>query len=308
MDLSAEERGKFHENPAAFLAKAVKEHAAASAANRLPEYKNEPVIAAPLIGFADGRDPLFHEYKKKEIIGDFHLTPEEALVTYLERQQKKAPDKPLEAVSVISIAFTPSRETRLSNPANARMASPRWSQAYGSAFGLMQETLSYMVSLLETAGQTAVAPACTRPMSIKISPEGLPYTDWSEKHAAYAAGLGTFGLHTSLITPKGIPLHIGSIITDLALTPTPRVYDNRRVHCRYYSDDSCRICAEHCPSGAVDTGVFDGKKCMAYTREELPKVSRQLYGESRPGEHPMCALCQIRVPCEVGVPRATQNM
>jgi epoxyqueuosine reductase QueG len=166
----------------------------------------------------------------------------------------------------------------------------------------MSETLSRVAALLESEGHQAVAPVCTRPMTIKISPEGLPYTDWSEKHAAHAAGLGTFGLHTSLITAAGVPLHIGSVITDLALEPTKRTYENYRAYCRHYRDDSCQLCARHCPSGAVNAGTFDGKKCMAYSREGLPRVNRELYGENKPGEHPMCALCQIRVPCEAGIP------
>ncbi len=304
MILTAGDRQKLAADPARFLEKALKEYAIASPANRLPNFNNEPVIAEPIIGFADGRDPLFSEYKRKDIIGEYHLTPEEAMATYLERQQKKALDKRLQAVSVIAVAFTPSRETRLSNPNNARMASPRWGRAYGTSFGLMYETLNYAVSLLEAAGRRAVAPACTRPMSIKISPEGLPYADWSEKHAAYAAGLGTFGLNTSLITEAGLPTQIGSIITDLAITATPRIYDNYRAHCRGYRDDSCRLCAKHCPSGAVNIKAFDGKKCMAYTHDVLPGINRELYGESKPGTHPMCALCQIRLPCEAGFPRA----
>jgi epoxyqueuosine reductase len=304
MNLSPQDKRKLKENPTAFLETAIKEHVAASTANRLPDYNNEPVIAEPVIGFTDGRDPLFQEYKKKEIIGDFHLTPEEALVTYLEKQQKKVKDKRPATLSVISIAFAPSRDTRKSNQPKPTMASPRWSYTYGRAFGLMAETLNRVVSLLEAGGYQAVAPVCTRPMSIKISPDGLPYTDWSEKHAAYAAGLGTFGLNTSLITAAGIPLHLGSVITDLAIAPTPRTYDNHRAYCLHYRDESCHLCAQHCPSGAVNTQVFDGKKCMAYTREELPRINRELYGESKPGSHPMCALCQIRLPCEAGIPRA----
>jgi len=303
MNLSRKDRQKLWEDPGAFLTNAINEYIIASALNYLPEYNNEPVVGVPLIGFADGRDPLFQEYKKNEIIGDFHLTPEEAFVTYLEKQQKKAPEKRPSALSVISIALPPSRETRLSNKPNAKMASPRWSQAYGRAFGLMSETLNHIVQLLETAGYQAVAPACTRPMSIKISPTGLPYTDWSEKHAAYAAGLGTFGLHTSLITPSGVPLHLGSIINDLAIKATSRPYDRHQMYCRHYSDDSCQLCVRHCPSGAVNVAVFDGRKCMEYAGKVLPGLYRELHGEPRPGSHPMCALCQIRVPCEAGVPR-----
>jgi epoxyqueuosine reductase len=302
MKLSIKDKQKLKENPTAFLETAIKEHIAASTANRLPDYNNEPVITEPVIGFADGHDPLFQEYKKSEIIGDFHLTPEEALITYLERQHKEALNKRPAAISVISIAFTPSPDTRKSNPPNAAMASPRWSQAYGRAFGLMAETLNRVVTLLEAGGYQAVAPACTRPMFIKISPEGLPYTDWSEKHAAYAAGLGTFGLNTGIITRVGMPTQIGSIITDLEIMATPRTYDNYRTHCLYYRDDSCQLCARRCPSGAVNIRVFNGKKCMVYTHDELPKLDRELHGESKPDSHPMCALCQIRLPCEAGIP------
>jgi epoxyqueuosine reductase QueG len=303
MEISSEDRQKLEADPARFLTRAIKEYALNRPANRLADYNNEPVIAAPLIGFADGRDPIFLEFKNKEIIGDFHLTPEEAFATYLERQQKKTPDKRPEAISVISVAFIASRETRLSNSPNARMASQRWGRAYGTAFFMMNETLNHTVSLLEAAGHLAVAPVCTRPMSIKISPEGLPCADWSEKHVAYAAGIGTFGLHTSLITPAGVPLHLGSVITDLAIKPTPRSYDQPRTYCRHFRDDSCHTCAQHCPSGAVNTKGFDGKKCMAYSRDELPRLDRELNGEPQPGTHPMCALCQIRVPCEARIPK-----
>ena len=304
MELTPGEKRKLKANPARFLVKAIKRYAAASPANRLPDFNNEPAIAEPIIGFADGNDPIFREYKKKEIIGDYHLMPEEALSVYLEKQQKKALDRKPSAVSVISVAFTPSRETRLSNLPDAPMASTRWSQSYGTAFGLMSETMSYVVSLLEAAGFRAVAPVCTRPLSIKISPEGLPYSEWSEKHAAYAAGLGTFGLNTGIITAAGLPMQIGSVITDLALEPGPRTHDNYRAHCLHYRDDSCELCAQRCPSGAVNTASFDGKKCMVYTHDELPKIDRELHGESKPGSHPMCALCQIKLPCEAGFPRA----
>jgi epoxyqueuosine reductase len=304
MKLSAKDRQKLRENPGTFLVTAIRSYVAASAFNRLREYNNDPVVAEPVIGFADGRDPLFLEFKKKEIIGDFHLTPEEGLPIYLGKQNKPVKEKQPETLSVISIAFTPSKETRRSNLADAKMASPRWGRAYGRAFSLMSETLSQVVALLEAGGYQAVAPVCTRLMTIKISPEGLPYTDWSEKHAAYVAGLGTFGLHTSLITPAGVPLHIGSVITDLALTPTPRKYNDFRTYCRHYRDDSCAHCSQHCPSGAVNTLVFDGKKCMAYTMNELPKLHAKMHGDTGKDVHPMCALCQIKVPCEVRLPRA----
>ena len=303
MELTSGERQKLKKNPEQYLAATIKHYALNNPASHMPDFNNEPIIAEPLVGFADGFDPIFMEYKKSEIIGEFHLTPEEAFNIFLEKQGKTRPEKKPPAISVISVAFPPSRETRLSNPPKAPMASVRWGRAYGAAFGLMLETLNRVVSLLEAAGHRAVAPVLTRPPSIKISPGGLPYTDWSEKHAAYAAGLGTFGLHTSLITPAGIPLHIGSVITDLPLKPSPRANDNYRVFCLHFRDASCQLCADHCPSGAVNTMAFQGKKCLEYARNELPKLNARINGDTGKDAHPMCALCQIRVPCEAGIPR-----
>lgn len=302
MNLASQEAREFKANPARYIKKAIKKYTATSPLNRLPDYNDEPVIAEPLVGFADGYDPIFDEFKKDSIIGSSHLTPLEALKAYSEKQKKPVTDNQPAALSVISVAFTLTKETRLSNNSKSRLAAPRWRYAYGHAFGLMGETLTHIVSLLESSGCQAVAPVCTRPMPFLISSDGLPYTDWSEKHAAYAAGLGTFGLNTSLITSSGVSAHLGSIITDLVLKASPRAYDNHRAYCLHFLDGSCGKCAEHCPSGAVTTGAFSGKKCMNYTMNDLQKLSRELEGELKPGDHPMCALCQIRVPCEAGIP------
>jgi epoxyqueuosine reductase QueG len=302
MKILKKDRQRFEANPALFLETAINEHIATSTTNRLPDYNNEPVTNKPLVGIADGYDHIFQYFKKESIIGNFHLSPGEALATYLKKQKKNASEKQPSALSVISVAFTFPKNTRLSNRPKSKMAATRWRHAYGRAFGLMSETLSYVVSLLEASGYQAVAPVCTRPMSIMISPDGLPYTDWSEKHIAYAAGLGTFGLNTSLITPAGVPVHLGSVITDLALTPTPRTYDDHHAYCLYYRDGSCQSCAKHCPSGAVNVQAFEGKKCLFYAHNDLPRLARELNEEIEEGGHPMCALCQIRVPCETGIP------
>lgn len=42
---------------------------------RLTSTDDEPIFCDPFVGFADGDDPLFSEYKR--IIGDFHFTPRE---------------------------------------------------------------------------------------------------------------------------------------------------------------------------------------------------------------------------------------
>ena len=46
---------------------------ASSPLNRLQRIDGTPMFDTPLVGIADGYDPLFEQYKR--IIGPFHLTP-----------------------------------------------------------------------------------------------------------------------------------------------------------------------------------------------------------------------------------------
>ena len=57
----------------AFIEKIVSE----SSLNRLNTIDGGLIFDVPLVGVANGRDPLFTEYK--QVIGDFYLTPVEAL-------------------------------------------------------------------------------------------------------------------------------------------------------------------------------------------------------------------------------------
>lgn len=66
-------RELFEANSAAFIEKAIKEYVAASPGNCFQAFDGDPIFDEPLIGFADGDDAIFQDYKA--IIGDFHLTP-----------------------------------------------------------------------------------------------------------------------------------------------------------------------------------------------------------------------------------------
>ena len=125
-----------------------------------------------------------------------------------------------------------------------------------------------------------------------------PYvTDWSERHVAYAAGLGTFGLSKGLITAKGMAGRIGSVITDAPFAPTPRPYSSPFEYCTI-----CGACQARCPAGAIDKskGCALGKDqtiCGPYVMGSKlpPHGPKQLvrYG---------CGKCQVCVPCETGIP------
>jgi ferredoxin len=303
MKISKLDRERLETDPNLFLETVIKEYVANSLENRLPAYNNEPVCDEPLVGFANGDDPIFQDFKKEAIMGEFHFTPEEALATYLKRQKKNAGEKKPASLSIISIVFTATNKTRLSNRPESVMASPRWQYAFGRGIAFMENALEHLVSLLEALGYQAVAPSCTKPvLFLWRLPDG-PTSDWSEKHVAYAAGLGTFGLNSGLITRRGAALHCGSVITDLFLKPTPRVYDNPWANCLYYRNGSCQRCVQRCPSGALSEQGYDRKRCLFYHEVELPRISKDLGREPKEGEHPpVCSLCQTKVPCENRIP------
>jgi epoxyqueuosine reductase len=302
------ERERLAKNPNLFLETAIKKYVAHHPENRLPRYSNELLAEPPLVGFADGYDSIFNEFKNGAVIGEFHFTPEEALSTYLKRQHIKAKRKKPSSISVISMVFTATPKTRRSNHRESVMSSPRWQYAFGRGMMLMQSTLGYLVSLLESLGYQAVAPMTTNPAFFLWQISGGPTSDWSEKHIAYAAGLGAFGLNSGLITPRGAALHCGSVITDLAITPTPRAYDNYLANCLYYRNGSCQRCIRRCPSGALSKQGYDSIKCFFYHEIELPKICKDLGREPEGGGHPVCSLCQTKVPCENGIPRACQYL
>ncbi|MBC8453473.1 epoxyqueuosine reductase [PVC group bacterium] len=93
-----------------------------------------------------------------------------------------------------------------------------------------------------------------KPMTVsgkwRIHPYKDTPTDWcadfSNRHAAVAAGLGEFGLHALIITPEfGMKQRFCSVITDAPLTPDP-MYSGPPL-C-----DKCMACVKVCPVKAID--------------------------------------------------------
>src|SRR5271157_2049043 len=91
---------QIEKNPAAFLEAEIKKYIANSPNNIMPDFPGEHMWDEPLVGFANGDDPLFTEYKN--IIGDFHVTPREALEMNL---KKRRWDTTILKTSVLSLTF-----------------------------------------------------------------------------------------------------------------------------------------------------------------------------------------------------------
>ena len=271
----------------------IRRFVAESPANRFPG-SIEPYWDEPLVGFAAAGDPLFTDYKR--IIGNFHLTPNE-LVT-------AAPEgEPWQPATVICWSLPVTRPTRESNRRETRVPSRQWAEtrSFGEQFnGALRRQ---MVAWLTGRGYRAVAPQLSPAWKeFSDTPVGIAST-WSERHAAFAAGLGTFSLNDALITPKGIAHRLGSVITDLVLTPSGRPYPDHRHNCLWYREGTCAACVGRCPVGAITRdGGHDKTRCRAYVYEELPREVGERYNVPATG----CGLCQTKVPCEGCIPPGTR--
>ena len=267
----------------------IRRFAAESPANRFPD-STERYFDEPLVGFAAACDPLFTDYKR--IIGDFHFTPHELVAA--------APEgEPWQPATVICWVLPVTRPTRESNRQENRIPSRQWAEtrSYGEQFnGALRR---HVVAWLTTRGNAAVAPQFSPAWrEFADTPVGIAST-WSERHAAYAAGLGTFSLNDALITPQGIAHRLGTVITDLVLVPSQRPYPDHRHNCLWYREGTCGACVGRCPVGAITRdGGHDKKTCRMYVYEELPRTVGEVYGVPQTG----CGLCQTRVPCEGVIP------
>lgn len=252
-----------------------------SPANRFPG-GTEPYFDAPLIGFVAAADPLFQEYK--QIIGPFHRTPAEILAG---------------AAAVISWVLPITHATRESNRPQTQFPSRPWAQtrSFGEQFNAALRR--HLTQWLTDQGHPTVAPQLSQEwQELADTPVGIAST-WSERHAAYAAGLGTFSLNDALITPKGIAHRCGSVITTLTLAPTPRTYPHFRHNCLYYRNASCGLCIARCPIGAISKDGHDKNACSVYVYKTAVAAVAQEYDVTSTG----CGLCQTKVPCEAGIPK-----
>ncbi len=256
-------------------------------ANRFPG-NGGPYFDAPLVGFASARDPLFVRYKS--VIGEYHLTPSQLM------ESAFGPATGGEG-TVICWILPITSSTLASNCGQKRWPSREWAytRTYGEAFN--NQLRQHMVKFLENMGQRAMAPLLDKVWHIVETDAGLS-SNWSERHVAYAAGLGTFSLNDGFITEKGMAHRCGSAITDLVLSPSSRPYKDRAEYCLFHREGTCGACIARCPAHAISRDGHDKKKCYLYAYKEITEAVGKQYGVDAIG----CGLCQTGVPCESAIP------
>lgn len=241
--------------------------------NVLPDGDNPPIWDLPVIGIASAHDPLFRRLQAPEAVGPMHRLPEDWLPG---------------VESVISVFLPFSDPIWKSYKPDSRYSSREFGSGRWNGAKFLNVIRRALIRFADEHGGIGLAPN----IDPRYGVEG-PRPFWSERHVAFAAGVGTFGLHQNLITAKGSYGRICSAVTTLKLDPTPRDYTDVYGHCLYVSHGTCGTCIDRCPTKAI---TVDGKVLG-------------LCGKNGNGEHWKawgywaCGHCQTFTPCSRGIPQ-----
>jgi ferredoxin len=263
----------------------------ASPANTMENPAGEPAWGPPLVGYARGDDPLFEGLKTD--IGPFYWTPLEAF-------QLAYPDAGVTAAELSAICYIlpQTAATRTEQRAETAFPGERWARSrfHGEQFNCALRL--HLAAELTQAGYPAVAPERLPDFAYRQSERFGIASNWSERHTAWIAGLGTFGLSDGLITRAGKAVRFGSVVVKMELEATPRPYAGHQDWCLWYAKGTCGVCMQRCPVEAISADGHDKSKCFDYIRNVTAPYVQEHYGT---GATP-CGLCQVNIPCEAEVP------
>ncbi len=238
-----------------------------------------PIMDAPIYGFAAADDPIFESFRDPEVIGKNFMTPKEWMP---------------EARTVAVFYFSFSEEIRSRHRASAELMDEAWVNGYGDHAKVVVPFAQAMTAALEKAGVRVFNPT----WDTKHPSESIPWDNggeedlhwsvaWSTRHVAYAAGLGTFGIHRHIITEKGCCGAMVTLLLDCVLEPTKRAYTDPYAYCI-----RCGACTHRCPVNAITMEHMRNlKKCSGHSGE--------LFRKFKKGN---CGKCMVGVPCEDRIP------
>lgn len=240
-----------------------------SSLNKIEALGDLKLFDAPLLAVAYAYDPLFTRLTEEDAVGPQHMLPQE----WLEGAQ-----------SVISYFLPFTKRVREANR-TLGVAAKEWMYGRYEGEQFNNALRKHLVEHLENKGAKVVAPGIDSRLTIVKR-----RSNWSERHVAFIAGMGTFSLSRSLITRNGSAGRIGSVIVDFSIEPTTRQYTAIDEYCV-----KCGACILRCPPFAINEQGKDNGVCSDYLDRVLARYKPR-YG---------CGKCQTGVPCECKIPHMT---
>lgn len=238
---------------------------------------------APVVCYADANDELFEQFRSVHSATYGHFKPPKEWLP--------------EAKTVVSIFFPYTAAVKNANAKDMRFPANEWLHGRVEGQNIINHCTQYLLNILHKQGYKAIAPSLDERFKAsmgldvedrsKLSNENF-YSNWSERHTAFAAGQGTFSLSKGLITSHGVAGRFSSIITDYKHEPTVRNYHGLYEYCTM-----CGKCVKNCPVKAIskETGK-NHIKCRDFVG----------YTRKKDGARFGCGKCQVGVPCESRIP------
>jgi epoxyqueuosine reductase QueG len=206
------------------------------------------------------------------------------------------PEDVLTGAKTVVAFFIPFDEGIIASNIPGIDASRPWAEAYIRTNELIK-TISLEVSaVLEHEGY----PAGLIPATHNFDEKKL-ISDWSHRHIAFLAGLGSFGINNMLITSRGCCGRFGSLVTgwecDTPAEPGagPADIPPVRERCLYKRRGTCGVCQKKCPAAAYPGGIFDRRICYDRCLKNA-ELHRTL------GLADVCGKCLVGLPCSSGDP------
>lgn len=248
---------------------------------------NEPMFEMPLIGIAAGDDPYYDFLK--EHIGDFHWTPAEAFA----KKYGSAPDP--SKLRVVSLVFPQTEETKELQNKQIKTPCDNWYISRGEWENLMHEFGDKLEAQLYDIGISSVFIDNLSELSAMHSHNLGDASNWSHRHAAFSAGMGTFGLSDGFISERGMAVRLATIIVEADFEITPKGDIGPYDWCLYYKSGICGACIRRCPIRAITEKGHDKIACSRYKDTKCAENWPEHIDSSN--YKTPCGLCQTKVPC-----------
>jgi epoxyqueuosine reductase QueG len=194
-----------------------------------------------------------------------------------------------DAKSIISF-FIPFQENIVKSNIKGTMASDEWAIAYIKTNDLIKTINNNIESLMEKNGyKTGKIPA-----THNFDMEKL-ISNWSHRHIAYIAGIGTFGVNNMLITENGCCGRFGSIIINYELDEYKKIKKTKE-KCLNKLNGSCGICQKKCVANAYDNNNYDRHRCYKQCLKNAEYHKNIGYVD-------ICGKCLVGLPCSIKEPQ-----
>jgi epoxyqueuosine reductase QueG len=234
------------------------------------EVAHGKIWKAPIVGTAAADRKEFADLRR--VVSPTHLLPVDVL-----------PD----AKSVLSF-FVPFDNAIAKGNADGKFSSTDWASAYVATNELIAAMGDVVSAVLARQGFRVGKIPATHNFD-----ETTLLSDWSHRHVAWIAGLGSFGLNNMLITDRGTCGRLGSIVTDYPFGDSATRPVTER--CLYRINGSCGLCRTRCPAGAYSNGLYDRHACYRVCLENA-RLHRDI------GYADVCGKCLVALPCSLRDP------